>query len=73
MEKITLTRDQLYNLVWSKPISVLAKEIGLSDNDLRKICQNHNIPNQKHTFIIRMYLILVSLKMLLNDTHLFLF
>ena len=44
MDKITLTRDQLYDLVWSKPITVLAKEFGLSDNDLRKICKNHNIP-----------------------------
>lgn len=44
MDKITLTRDQLYDIVWSKPISVLAKEFGLSDNDLRKICKNHNIP-----------------------------
>ena len=44
MDKITLTRDQLYDLVWSKPISVLAKEFGLTDNDLRKICKSHNIP-----------------------------
>lgn len=44
MDKVTLTRDQLYELVWSKPITVLAKEFGLSDNDFRKICKNHNIP-----------------------------
>lgn len=44
MENITLTRDQLYDLIWSKPTSVLAKEFGLSDNGLRKICKNHNIP-----------------------------
>lgn len=44
MDKITLTRDQLYDLIWSKPTSALAKEFGLSDNGLRKICKNHNIP-----------------------------
>lgn len=44
MENITLTRDQLYDLIWSKPTSALAKEFGLSDNGLRKICKNYNIP-----------------------------
>lgn len=44
MDKVILTRDQLFELVWSKPITVLAKEFGLSDNDLRKICKNRNIP-----------------------------
>jgi len=44
MDKITLTRDRLYESVWSKPISILAKEFGLTDNELRKICKNFNIP-----------------------------
>lgn len=45
MDKITFTRDQLYDLIWSKPITVLAKEFGLSDNDLRKTCKAFNIPH----------------------------
>ena len=44
MNKITLTRDQLYDLIWSKPTITLAKEFGLSDNGLRKICKKFNIP-----------------------------
>lgn len=44
MDKVTLTRDQLYDLVWSKPITALASEFGISYNDLKKICKNHNIP-----------------------------
>jgi len=41
---ITLTRGQLYDLIWSTPTTTLAKEFGLSDNGLRKICKKHKIP-----------------------------
>mgnify|MGYP000179797113 CR=1 FL=1 len=44
MGEINLTRQQLYNLVWSKPLSKLAKEYSISDNGLRKICKRMNIP-----------------------------
>jgi len=44
MDKITLNRGQLYDLIWSKPTTILAKELGLSDNGLRKICKKYNIP-----------------------------
>ena len=40
----TLTRKELYDLVWSKPLSTLAKEFSYSDTGLRKICIKHNIP-----------------------------
>lgn len=40
----TLTRKKLYDLVWSKPLTTLAKEYNYSDNGLRKICKKHNIP-----------------------------
>ena len=39
-----LTRKQLYELVWSKPMTQLSKEFGLSDNGLRKICKKFDIP-----------------------------
>jgi len=39
-----LTRLELYNLVWSKPMITLAKEFNLSDNGLRKICKKNDIP-----------------------------
>ncbi len=38
------TRQELYDLVWEKPISQLAPELGLSDRGLAKICELHNIP-----------------------------
>lgn len=39
-----LSRSQLYDLVWSKPILSLAKEYGFSDVGFSKICRRHNIP-----------------------------
>jgi hypothetical protein len=41
MEK---SRVELYELVWSKPMTHLAKELGLSDVGLRKICVKFGIP-----------------------------
>jgi hypothetical protein len=40
---ICLTRPQLYEKVWSQSVSSLAKEIGISDVGLAKICKRHNI------------------------------
>lgn len=40
----TLTRKQLYDLVWTRPMTKLAKEFGLSDVALHKICRKHDIP-----------------------------
>ena len=42
--EIRFSREELYALVWSKPMTKLAKEFGFSDNGLRKICKKHNIP-----------------------------
>lgn len=44
MEQVTLTRKELYDLVWSEPLSRLAKKYKISDNGLRKICKRMNIP-----------------------------
>lgn len=44
MGKVELTRQELYDLVWSKPMSKLALEYNISDNGLRKICKKHEIP-----------------------------
>lgn len=41
---ITLTRQELYDQVWSKPIIHLAKEYNLSDVGLAKLCRRHDIP-----------------------------
>jgi|TARA_R110002020_G_scaffold191187_1_gene390954 hypothetical protein len=40
----TVTRQELYELVWSKPVTHIAKQYGFSDNGIRKICKKHTIP-----------------------------
>lgn len=40
----TITRKQLYDKVWSTPMTVLAKEYGLSDVGMAKLCRRHDIP-----------------------------
>jgi len=40
----TLTREQLYAEVWQKPVTQLAKEFGLSDVGLAKLCRRHLVP-----------------------------
>lgn len=44
MSVVILTRQELYEKIWSKPMTILAKEFNLSDNGLRKICKKHDIP-----------------------------
>jgi len=41
MEK---SRNELYELVWAKPMTHLSKELGLSDVGLRKIYVKFGIP-----------------------------
>ena len=41
---IKLSRKELYDKVWSIPMTQLAKEFNLSDNGLRKICKKYVIP-----------------------------
>ena len=44
MEQVTLTRRELYDLVWSTPMTAIAKKYLISDVGLRKICISMNIP-----------------------------
>src|ERR1700730_7009958 len=43
-ERLTLSREDLYELAWSKPISELAKDFGISDVGLAKRCKRLGIP-----------------------------
>ena len=38
------TRQELFELVWSMPMTKLAKQFELSDVGLRKICVKHQLP-----------------------------
>ena len=42
-----LTREELYELVWTTPLTTLAKNYNISDNGLRKICIKLAIPLPK--------------------------
>ncbi|TPL20962.1 hypothetical protein FJ945_19650 [Mesorhizobium sp. B2-4-9] len=39
-----MTREELYNAVWTTPMSRLAEEYGISGNGLAKICSREDIP-----------------------------
>ncbi|WOJ92922.1 hypothetical protein R0135_14160 [Congregibacter variabilis] len=39
-----MTRQELYDLVWSKPITHIAKDFGMSDQGIRKHCVKADIP-----------------------------
>jgi hypothetical protein len=43
-EEVVLSREQLYDLVWSKPIQSLAREYGISDVGFAKRCHRYGIP-----------------------------
>src|ERR1700757_4370049 len=47
MDDIKLNRKELYDLVWSIPMTSLAKKYLISDSGLRKICVKMEIPLPK--------------------------
>lgn len=44
MPLIELTRRAMYDLVWSKPMTKIAEEFGVSDVALKKACDRHRVP-----------------------------
>lgn len=44
MEAKVFTRNQLYELVWQRPLRDVARELGISDVALGKACRRHLIP-----------------------------
>lgn len=43
-EKIILTRKELFDLVWSKPVAALLRKYDIKNSELRKILTEMNIP-----------------------------
>jgi len=43
-DPLTLTREELYELVWSKPMIELAKDFGISDVAVAKRCRRLGVP-----------------------------
>lgn len=46
-DKIQLTREQLFEEVWTQPLTSLADKYTISDSGLRKLCVRNNIPLPK--------------------------
>jgi hypothetical protein len=46
----TITRESLYELVWSKPCRAVAKELGISDVAVGKICRKLEVPKPERGF-----------------------
>ena len=47
MSNSKITRKELYDLVWSTPMTKLATQYAITDNGLRKICKKMEIPLPK--------------------------
>jgi len=47
MNKVKLSRKQLYDLVWQEPLNALSKKYAISDTGLKKICDNMSVPLPK--------------------------
>jgi hypothetical protein len=43
-DEIPLTRDELYELIWTEPMTKVSTRLGLSDVGLAKICREADIP-----------------------------
>lgn len=50
----TLSREELYELVWNTPMVKLAKSLGLSDQGLAKKCKKHNIPRPPQGYWVKL-------------------
>ncbi|MEY9344172.1 hypothetical protein ABIF16_000020 [Bradyrhizobium elkanii] len=44
MPEQELTRRTMYDLVWSRPMTKVAEDLGISDVALKKICDKHRVP-----------------------------
>lgn len=44
METVQLTRKELYDIVWSTPVSKLTQQYALSNDGIKKICKQFEIP-----------------------------
>jgi len=47
MEQQTLTRQQLYDLVWTTPLGILARRYNMSHQEFKKLCTDFEIPTPR--------------------------
>ena len=53
-KQVKITRTDLYERVWTTPLRTLAKEFGLSDVGLAKLCRRHDIPLPGRGYWVRL-------------------
>jgi hypothetical protein len=54
-ERIHVSREELFEKIWSQPTIKLAKEYGISDVGLVKICKKLNVPRPLQGYWLRKY------------------
>ncbi|MDP1844221.1 MAG: hypothetical protein Q8K64_12430 [Sediminibacterium sp.] len=54
MSTTKITRREFYDLVWAKPISNIAKEYGIGEDELRKTCILFKIPLPKNGYWMKL-------------------
>ena len=50
MSSVILTRRELYDLVWAKPLRDVAADLGISDVGLAKVCERHRVPRPEQGY-----------------------
>ena len=54
MKTVELSRKQLYDLIWSTPISKLTEQYALSNEGFKKICKQFEIPMPQNGFWLKL-------------------
>jgi hypothetical protein len=54
INEIIITRQQLYNIVWSTPLSKLTQQYALSNEGIKKICKQFEIPMPQNGFWLKL-------------------
>ncbi len=50
MPEQELTRRAMYDLVWSRPMTKVAEDLGISDVALKKNCDKHRVPTPPRSY-----------------------
>lgn len=52
-EHLKLTREELYSLVWAKPMTEVAEDFQISDRAMAKICARKQVPVPPRGYVPR--------------------
>ena len=53
-DRVTMTREELYQHVWITPVNLLSAALGLSDVGLAKTCKQMNVPRRGRGYRARL-------------------